>query len=34
VANGVLNFSKDNHWAYGPTSPVMLHIVNGEWKVD
>lgn len=34
VANGVLNFSKENHWAYGPTSPVMLRVVNGDWKVD
>jgi branched-chain amino acid transport system substrate-binding protein len=34
VSNGVLNFSKDNHWAYGPTSPVMLRVVNGEWKVE
>lgn len=34
VANGTLNFSKDNHWAYGPTSPVMLRVVNGDWKAD
>ncbi|MBQ0959810.1 ABC transporter substrate-binding protein [Ideonella sp. 4Y11] len=34
VANGVLNFSKDNHWAYGPASPVMLRVAGGDWKVD
>lgn len=34
VANGTLSFSKDNHWAYGPTSALMLKVVNGDWKID
>jgi len=34
VANGTFAFSKDNHWGYGPTSPVMLKVANGDWKVD
>jgi branched-chain amino acid transport system substrate-binding protein len=34
VANGVLNFSRENHWGYGPASPVMLKVVGGEWRLD
>lgn len=34
VSNGTFVFSKDNHWGYGPTSPVMLKVAGGDWKVD
>lgn len=34
LANGQLAFSKDNHWAYGPSSPVMIKVVGGTWAVD
>jgi branched-chain amino acid transport system substrate-binding protein len=34
LANGNGAFSKDNHWAYGPGSALMLKVVGGEWKPD
>ncbi|WP_457419389.1 ABC transporter substrate-binding protein [Roseateles sp. P5_E7] len=34
VSQGVLTYSKDDHWGFQPETGVMLKIVNGDWKVE
>ncbi len=34
LAHGVLNWTKDDHWGYTNKTPVMLKVVNGDWKID
>ncbi|MEW6707059.1 MAG: ABC transporter substrate-binding protein [Pseudomonadota bacterium] len=34
LAHGVLHWTKDDHWGYTNKTPVMLKVVNGDWKID
>lgn len=34
VSQGVLTYTKDDHWGFQPETGVMLKIVNGDWKVE
>ncbi len=34
ISQGVVSFTKDNHWGYTTETPVMLKVVGGDWKVD
>ena len=34
LAHGVLTYSKDNHWGFTTETPVMLKVVNGDWKIE
>lgn len=34
MANGVMNFTREDHWGHTTTSGVMLKVGNGDWKVD
>jgi branched-chain amino acid transport system substrate-binding protein len=34
LAHGVLTYEKDNHWGFTVETPVMLKVVNGDWKVE
>jgi branched-chain amino acid transport system substrate-binding protein len=34
VSQGVLNWTKDDHWGYTNETGVMLKVVNGDWKVE
>ncbi|MCW5658018.1 MAG: ABC transporter substrate-binding protein [Burkholderiaceae bacterium] len=34
LAHGVLTYSKDNHWGFTVETPVMLKVVNGDWKIE
>ena len=34
LAHGVLTYDKDNHWGFTVETPVMLKVVNGDWKVE
>jgi len=34
LAHGVLTYEKDNHWGFTIETPVMLKVVNGDWKVE
>jgi len=34
VAQGVITYTKDDHWGYTRETGVMLKVVNGDWKVD
>ncbi|MDC8783816.1 ABC transporter substrate-binding protein [Roseateles koreensis] len=34
VSQGVLAYSKDNHWGFTNETGVMLKVVNGDWKVE
>ena len=34
VSQGVLNWTKDDHWGFTPETGVMLKVVNGDWKVE
>ena len=34
VTQGVLAYTKDNHWGYALDTGVMLKVVNGDWQVD
>jgi len=34
LAHGVLTYGKDNHWGFTVETPVMLKVVNGDWKIE
>jgi branched-chain amino acid transport system substrate-binding protein len=34
LCHGVLTYSKDNHWGFTVETPVMLKVVNGDWKIE
>jgi branched-chain amino acid transport system substrate-binding protein len=34
LSQGVLTYTKDDHWGFQPETGVMLKIVNGDWKVE
>jgi branched-chain amino acid transport system substrate-binding protein len=34
LAHGVLTYEKDNHWGFTVETPVMLKVVNGDWKIE
>lgn len=34
VSQGVLNWTKDDHWGYTMETGVMLKVANGDWKVE
>jgi branched-chain amino acid transport system substrate-binding protein len=34
LAHGVLTYAKDNHWGFTTETPVMLKVVNGDWKIE
>lgn len=34
LAHGLLHWTKDDHWGFGNKTPVMLKVVNGDWKID
>jgi branched-chain amino acid transport system substrate-binding protein len=34
VAHGVLTYSRDNHWGFTTETPVMVKVVNSDWKIE
>ncbi len=34
MANGVMNYTKDDHWGHTPYGVVMLKVTGGDWKLD
>ncbi len=34
LSQGVLTYSKDNHWGFTTETGVVLKVVNGDWKVE
>ena len=34
VSQGVLAYTKDNHWGFTTETGVILKVVNGDWKVE
>ncbi|TMH07259.1 MAG: branched-chain amino acid ABC transporter substrate-binding protein, partial [Betaproteobacteria bacterium] len=34
LAHGIMNWTKDDHWGYTNKTPVMLKVVDGDWKID
>ncbi len=34
LSQGVITYSKDNHWGFTTETGVILKVVNGEWKLD
>ncbi|WP_180127941.1 ABC transporter substrate-binding protein [Rhodoferax sp. BLA1] len=34
ISQGVLNWTKDDHWGYTNETGGMLKVVNGDWKVE
>jgi len=34
LCHGVITYSKDNHWGFTTETPVMLKVVNGDWKIE
>lgn len=34
VSQGVLTYTKDNHWGHTAETGVMLKVVGGQWKLD
>jgi branched-chain amino acid transport system substrate-binding protein len=34
VSQGVLSYTKDNHWGFTTETGVILKVVNGDWKVE
>jgi branched-chain amino acid transport system substrate-binding protein len=34
VSHGVLNWTHDDHWGFTNKTPVMLKVVNGDWKIE
>ena len=34
VSQGVLSYSKDDHWGFTNETGVMVKVVNGDWKVE
>lgn len=34
VSQGVVDFTKEDHWGFTPESPVVMKIVNGDWQLE
>ena len=34
MSNGVMNYTKDDHWGHTTHSIVMLKVTGGDWKVE
>ena len=34
LSQGVMNWTKDDHWGYTNETGVMLKVVNADWKVE
>jgi branched-chain amino acid transport system substrate-binding protein len=34
ISQGVLQYSRDNHWGYTSETGVILKVVNGDWKIE
>lgn len=34
LSQGVVNYTKDNHWGFTIETGVMLKVVNGDWQVN
>jgi branched-chain amino acid transport system substrate-binding protein len=34
VSHGVINWTKEDHWGFTNKTPVMLKVVNGDWKIE
>jgi branched-chain amino acid transport system substrate-binding protein len=34
VSHGIINWTKDDHWGFTNKTPVMLKVVNGDWKIE
>lgn len=34
MSNGVMNFTRDDHWGHTSQSIVMLKVTGGDWKVE
>jgi branched-chain amino acid transport system substrate-binding protein len=34
ISQGVINFTKTDHWGYTKDSAVVLKVVNGDWEVQ
>ena len=34
LSQGVITYSKDNHWGFTTETGVILKVVNSEWKLD
>lgn len=34
MSNGVMNYTKDDHWGHTTQSIVMLKVTGGDWKVE
>jgi branched-chain amino acid transport system substrate-binding protein len=34
LCHGVITYTKDNHWGFTVETPVMLKVVNGDWKIE
>jgi len=34
ISQGVMNFTKTDHWGYTKDSAVVLKVVNGDWEVQ
>lgn len=34
MSNGVMNYTKDDHWGHTTHSTVMLKVTGGDWKVE
>ena len=34
VSHGVLHWTKDDHWGFTNKTPVMLKVVNADWKIE
>lgn len=34
MANGVLNYTREDHWGHTPHSGVMLRVSGADWKVE
>jgi branched-chain amino acid transport system substrate-binding protein len=34
VSHGVLHWTHDDHWGFTNKTPVMMRVVNGDWKIE
>lgn len=34
VSHGILRWTADDHWGFTNKTPVMLKVVNGDWKIE
>jgi branched-chain amino acid transport system substrate-binding protein len=34
VSHGILHWTKDDHWGFTNKTPVMLKVVNGDWRIE